>query len=135
VGAVAKSSDVRGIGYAVPVKHTRFVVTVATISAIALLALLVACSKSETPVTTPPAARASCSADADCEVTNFGGCCACCESSAHAVPAIALSQERARCAIKDCEVKCSPNTECAKIEPAAAFTARCKDGTCTAVRR
>jgi len=97
--------------------------------------VLGACSKSESPATTPSGARASCSADADCEVTNFAGCCACCESTAHAVPAIALSQQRAHCAIKDCEIACSSNIQCAKIERAAAFVAHCKDGTCAAVHR
>jgi hypothetical protein len=123
------------IGYAVSVKPPRLVVTVGTVAATAGLAVLVACSKSDTPATTAPGARASCSADADCEVTNFAGCCVCCESSAHAVTAIALSQQRAQCAVMECGVKCAPDIECAKIELAAAFTARCKDGACIAVHR
>jgi hypothetical protein len=112
------------------VKRSLSVVVVLAVVVVAV----VACSGSESATKTPSGARASCAADADCEVTNFAGCCACCESTAHAVPVLALSQQRSHCGVKECAA-CSTNIACASIERAEGYVARCKDGTCAAVRR
>jgi hypothetical protein len=103
-------------------------------ASLAALALAVACASSGPPARTPSGARASCSAAADCVVTNFGGCCACCKDAVHAVPASDFAHRQHQCSVVDCSA-CADGIVCPKVEDAAGFVAKCQDGTCAAVRK
>ncbi len=95
------------------------------------IAVLAACASSP-PARTPSGAPASCHADTDCVVTDFAGCCACCKAEPHAVPKDEAERQQHACAA--C-APCSAGIECPKIAGRVAeLVARCKEGTCAAVR-
>jgi hypothetical protein len=100
----------------------------------ALVVLFLACASSPPPGRTPSGGYTSCTSDADCVVTTFGGCCACCPDTPRAVPASKLEAQRTSCARADCAT-CSDRIDCPKTEPVSAFVARCQDGTCAALRK
>jgi len=84
---------------------------------------------------TPSGARASCSEDADCMVTNEGsGCCPACPDVPRAIPKFAYEQRKNRCAAVDCP-PASDRIECSQVEPVEAYVARCKKGVCIAEKR
>jgi hypothetical protein len=95
--------------------------------------LAAACGNSE-PARTPAGGKVSCTSDSDCVVTTFGGCCACCPSAPHAVPAEALDKQKGKCAVVECAA-CSERIGCPSTEPESTFVAACKDGTCAAVHK
>jgi hypothetical protein len=93
--------------------------------------------ENQQPGKTPTGARASCSADADCALTNDegGACCAPCAGSPRAIPQLAYEQHKNKCAAVDCKEPSSDRVECPKVEPMTAFHAKCKEGTCAAVKK
>src|SRR5262245_49358795 len=99
-----------------------------------LLGVAMACGSSTPPGRTPSGGYVSCTVDADCVVTTFGGCCACCPSAPHALPKAKLDEQQQRCASASCGV-CSDRLACPHVDDTSAFTATCKDGTCNAQRR
>ena len=102
-------------------------------AALSFLALAVACGSSDPPLRTPAGARASCAADADCVVTSSSGCCACCKDAPHAIPQPEFARKERTCAAVDC-APCTEGIQCPKVEDASAFVAKCREGTCAAVR-
>lgn len=104
------------------------------IASVVVLGAFVACGKSEAPPAVANAERTTCSADADCVVTTFSGCCAYCEGAPKAMAKSILEQQQNRCAAVDCKAP-PENVLCAHHEPADAFVARCKDGTCVSAKR
>jgi hypothetical protein len=102
--------------------------------ALVTIAAFGGCGGSEGPPTTPTGARASCAVDADCTITDFATCCACCPGAAYASPVLTLSQRKATCAKQECPA-CSENVTCkppggAKLSD---VVAKCKDHACVAV--
>jgi len=87
------------------------------------------------PAKTPSGAPASCTADGDCIVTDFGGCCACCKAEPRALPRVEAERQKAACAAESCAA-CDEHIQCPKVgKQVADFVARCKDGTCAPVPR
>jgi hypothetical protein len=101
------------------------------VAVVVSLALVVACG-STPPGRTPSGGYISCSSDAECVVTTFSGCCACCPGEPRAVPSAKLEAQQNRCAAAGCPA-CSDRLECPKASPVASFVAKCNDGTCAAV--
>src|SRR5215471_6045301 len=95
------------------------------------IALVVACGSSPPPGRTPSGGYTSCTADADCVVTTWNGCCACCPSEPRALPSAKLDEQQKRCAAASCAA-CSDRLDCPKSAPVSSFVAKCKDGTCAA---
>ena len=89
-------------------------------------------------VQTPPVAPAlltskdACSRDGDCVVSNFGGCCTSCQSSAYATTKHNLDQRHRMCAVVDCALD---RTICEPVIDAALYRAACRAGTCAGVKR
>lgn len=99
------------------------------------IVLLAACGRSSDGApAVANAERTTCSADADCVITTFAGCCACCDGAPHALPLHIAERERNRCAAVECRA-CSEGVQCAEHEPEGAFVARCKEGTCVSEKR
>jgi len=97
-------------------------------------------SGDQQPGKTPSGARASCSNDAECVVTNEGGgnsaCCAACPDAPRAIPQLAFEQHKNKCAATSCVAQSSTDrVECPVVEPVAHFVAKCKEGTCAAVKK
>lgn len=104
------------------------------VSVAAVLTVLVACGGSRDEGKTPSGARASCASDSECVITNKSGCCAACPEAPHALPTLALEQRKSRCA----EAACAPASdriECPNVDPPEVYLAKCKEGTCTVVKR
>ncbi|MBL8624490.1 MAG: hypothetical protein JNK64_24495 [Myxococcales bacterium] len=80
----------------------------------------------------------ACTADADCVVTNFPGCCACPQCSTAdpvARSRTAAAQAEAACAAASCDASiCAIAGMCRPGETAAHFTPRCCGGACVGVR-
>ncbi|MBK7076713.1 MAG: hypothetical protein IPH44_30915 [Myxococcales bacterium] len=80
----------------------------------------------------------ACTADADCLVTNFPGCCACPQCSTAdpvARSRTAAAQAEAACAAASCDASiCDVAGMCPPGEPAAHFTPRCCAGVCVGAR-
>jgi hypothetical protein len=99
-----------------------------------LLLIIGACA-SRGPARTPTGARASCSSDDDCIVTDFAGCCPCCKIEPYAAPRGDAARRKNACAATECTA-CDPNVVCPKVVGRVAdLVAKCKDGTCAAVAR
>ncbi len=80
----------------------------------------------------------ACTADADCVITNFAGCCACpgCEQgapTAHSTKAAAAAQQQ--CQAVRCNMDRCKTLLCKPGEPAASFTAACQNSVCVGVRK
>jgi hypothetical protein len=99
-----------------------------------------------TPVEPAPAQGAvaeltskdTCTADADCTITNFAGCCACpgCEQGpplAHATKELAAAQQQ--CQLVRCDMDRCKTMLCKPGDPAEKFTASCRDGVCVGTRK
>ncbi|MFN0250486.1 MAG: hypothetical protein ACKV2T_26635 [Kofleriaceae bacterium] len=126
------------------------------LATIALLALA-ACPSSPPPTTSPtptptpmpdptPAPTPSgtaeltsqdaCTADADCTITMFSGCCACpgCDQpSARSTTTLAASQDQCkavRCDMERCKVML-----CKQGDPATSFVAKCESNVCVGHRK
>ena len=102
--------------------------------AVAVLLLHPSCAGGGKEGKTPSGARASCAEDADCTVVDSVNCCAPCLEAPRAIPTLAFERQANRCDAVECE-PASDRIECPKVEPKAVFVAKCKDGTCAAVRR
>ena len=80
-----------------------------------------------------PGPSEACTLDADCVMTDFAGCCACCSCVIpYAMRGDVLAQGQARCA----EVECSfagCDEECMACPLAPLGRARCEDGRCQPV--
>lgn len=100
-----------------------------------LLALGAACGPREPPPANIPGktatgAFASCRDDADCTLTDFPGCCACCKSAPYATPIRELEKRREACERKKCD-DCPARVTCPTIpDRPASIVARCVDRTC-----
>ena len=111
-----------------------------------LLALVVLCCAcgSTTADSTPAddqrtefiAPEERCDVDADCVITDFPGCCACCGcSNPYAIRGDALETQRAECASVDCE-RAQEDLGCAVEECVGCpsddrdFAALCRGGRC-----
>jgi len=80
----------------------------------------------------PRPAPAQCSADDDCVLSTFQGCCGgCCGVAPHAVPR--GTNEAARCAVIDCAPPDCSAVRCAKPPDPASFAPACRAGRCVAV--
>ena len=78
----------------------------------------------------PPAPQ--CTADAQCVLSTFDGCCgSCCARLPHAVPRGV--NEAARCAVIDCARPNCAAVRCAPVADASQFVAACRGGRCEAV--
>jgi hypothetical protein len=99
---------------------------------VTVLGLVAACAGNPPAGRTPSGGYVSCTSDADCEVTTFGGCCACCPDAPRALPKNKLAQQKERCAGADC-APCSDRLTCPHVDEGSAFVAACKDGTCAAL--
>lgn len=91
------------------------------------------------PPTVTPTAPATltsseaCSRDADCVVSNFGGCCSSCQSTAYATTKRELDARNRRCAIVDCAM--DRRERCEPVVDASLYRAVCRAGTCAGVKR
>ncbi|MGE0398014.1 MAG: hypothetical protein AB7T06_15040 [Kofleriaceae bacterium] len=93
-----------------------------------------------TPTPSPSAELTSadaCTADADCTISNFAGCCACpgCDvgpPTAHSTTALAAAQQQ--CQAVRCNMDRCKTLLCKPGEPAANFTAACQNNVCVGVR-
>ncbi|HXU01835.1 MAG TPA: hypothetical protein VN903_12630 [Polyangia bacterium] len=77
----------------------------------------------------------SCTADADCEMTDFGGCCGC-NDEPRAVNRAWLTEARQVCTVIDCVCEgkgCS--SPCPRVTDPRVFTAVCRQGRCEAIKR
>jgi hypothetical protein len=95
--------------------------------------VIAACGSSSSEGKTPSGARASCSTDHDCVVTDHAACCRACPEQPFAIPALNHAQIENKCAAVECAAK-SDRIECPKVDPKDAFLAICNEGTC-AVRK
>lgn len=78
----------------------------------------------------PPPSQ--CSADADCVLSTFQGCCGgCCGVAPHAIPR--GFNEQARCAVVDCAMPDCSAVRCAKPPDPNDFAPACRSGRCVAV--
>ncbi len=96
--------------------------------------VLAACGGSEPKGKTPSGARASCSADSECALTDTSGCCKACKEEPLALPILAFEQQTHRCR----SVECPPpdeRIECPAVSAVSAYVAVCSDGTCAARKR
>lgn len=100
----------------------------------AVVLLAASCGKSEAPPGVANAERTTCSADTDCVISTFSGCCSCCDGAPKAMAKSVLEQQQSRCAVVDCKA-CDENIHCAHYEAAESFVARCKDGTCVSAKK
>jgi hypothetical protein len=100
------------------------------------LGALLSCGSSEdkAPAKTPSGARASCAADSECVITNQRACCPACAEAPYAIPTLAFEQHKNKCAAAAC-VAPSDRIECPKVDPVEMFVAKCKEGTCAAIKR
>lgn len=107
----------------------------AAIAAVVLL-LAASCGKKEGPpaVAVANPERTTCSMDADCAITTFAGCCACCPGEPRALPKEKVEAEQGKCAATSC-LRCPENADCAATQPESAFVARCERGTCVRAQR
>jgi hypothetical protein len=96
--------------------------------------VIVACGGASTDGKTPSGARASCSSDRDCVVTDHSACCRACPDQPFAIPALNYAQIENKCATVDCAAK-SDRIECPNVESKEAFVAICKEGTCAARKK
>ncbi|MFT3710457.1 MAG: hypothetical protein QM817_22770 [Archangium sp.] len=76
-----------------------------------------------------------CSADSDCELSTFQGCCgSCCPAPPHAIRK--GSNEGARCAVIDCALPNCDAVRCMRApEPVSSYLAICRVGQCVAVMK
>jgi len=74
----------------------------------------------------------ACGSDADCVVTNFGGCCSNCGSSPYVRAKHEAEAAQHRCWTVDCAV--NDRERCEPTEPASYYRAVCRDGACDGVR-
>lgn len=82
----------------------------------------------------PPPPPVNCSADADCVLSTFNGCCgSCCGGDPHAVPRNV--NEAARCAAVDCAMPDCSAVKCRQPRPASDFVAACRASHCVAIPR
>src|SRR5262245_2937835 len=95
-------------------------------------ALIIACGSSPRPGRPPSGGYTTCTSDAECVVTTWSGCCACCPGEPRALPSAKLEDQQKRCAAAACAA-CSDRLDCPKSPPVSAFVARCNEGTCAAV--
>jgi hypothetical protein len=78
----------------------------------------------------------ACTADADCTITMFSGCCACpgCDQpSARSTATLAASQDQCkavRCDMERCKVML-----CKQGDPATSFVAKCENNVCVGHRK
>jgi hypothetical protein len=84
-----------------------------------------------------PSRRVTCATDADCEITDFAGCCPCCPTAAYASPRANLAARRRACAADRERSACKPCDEGITCKPpsgppASQLVARCRDGACVA---
>ena len=83
-------------------------------------------------VPAPPPAQ--CSADDQCMLSTFQGCCGgCCGGAPHAVRK--GTRENERCAVIDCALPDCSAVRCAKPPDPASFVAVCRAGQCVAVQK
>lgn len=101
---------------------------------LALAALLVA-SAALADVAPRPRPPAACTADSDCSISTFPGCCgSCCPVEPYAASNAQLSATRKRCAIIDCTMKgCEPLDRCAAVSSPSQWRAVCRSGQCERV--
>jgi hypothetical protein len=92
-----------------------------------------------TPAPIEPAIGDTCTADADCVVTNFPGCCACPQCNVaqpRARSKSELAREQQTCTVVECDMHaCDIGGMCPPGEDAAHFTAHCTNQVCVAVHR
>ena len=80
----------------------------------------------------PPPPPVNCSADSDCVLSTFNGCCgSCCGGDPHAVPRNV--NESARCAVIDCAMPDCSAVKCRQPRPASEFVAACRASHCVAI--
>lgn len=79
----------------------------------------------------PPLLGGDCATDADCVMTNFTDCCACCECTKppYAIAHAKLHEREARCADTDCPLAGCNTKKCPPCTPTSA-KAVCEDGQC-----
>jgi len=96
--------------------------------------IVTACGGGEAPTRTPAGGLVTCRADADCVLSEqAGGCLGCCKSNPLALPKDEYERQQRKCANVGM-VACDPNIECPKVAPLSQYVARCKEGTCAAVK-
>jgi hypothetical protein len=74
-----------------------------------------------------------CTADVDCVVTDFAGCCGGCCPMTRGIPKKQLAQEQARCASIDCETLVCAQVVCEEVPRVDSLQARCVDQRCVSV--
>jgi hypothetical protein len=98
-----------------------------------VIAVLAACGGAPDSGKTPTGARASCSGDSDCVMTNQTGCCQACPQAPVAIPTLTFEQQKNRCAAASCAPS-SDRIECPKVDAILDYVAKCDRGTCAAVK-
>ena len=73
-----------------------------------------------------------CQTAADCEITDFSGCCAC-PQEPRAVNRSALAERTDVCTVVDC--KCVGNCTCPRVADPRAFAPVCTHERCEMIRR
>lgn len=96
----------------------------------ALVVLLSLSDVAPGPLRVKPVAE--CSADAECALSTFEGCCSgnCCPREPHGVSK--RVNEAARCAVVDCAMRACDGERCAAARPMSDFVAACEAGRCVA---
>jgi len=74
----------------------------------------------------------SCASNADCDVTNFAGCCSSCPDAPRVTSTKLEQAETRRCAVIDCVM--SDPKPCPAVESAANYRAVCVEGACDAIK-
>lgn len=75
-----------------------------------------------------------CTADEQCELSTFQGCCgSCCPGAPHAV--LKGADEARHCAVVDCALPDCAAVRCAPAPPLSDFVAACRQSRCVAVPR
>jgi hypothetical protein len=103
------------------------------LSVVSVASVVAACGGGDAPSRTPAGGLATCRADTDCVVTDRKGCGRCCASDPVALPKEEIERQQHLCEISDFPA-CAPNIECPKVAPTSQFIAKCKEGTCAAVK-
>jgi hypothetical protein len=105
----------------------------ALLSLFCVTAVITACGGGDPPTRTPAGGLVTCRADADCVLTDHTSCNRCCASNPLALPKDKHERQQNLCAAVDME-PCAPNIECPKVAPLSQYVAKCKEGTCAAVK-
>jgi hypothetical protein len=104
------------------------------LSSFSVAAVVTACGGGDAPARTPAGGLVTCRADADCVLSEHAGSCiACCKSNPLALPKDEYERQQRKCENLGM-VACAPNIECPKVAPISEFVAKCKEGTCAAMR-